>query len=163
MVNRVANVLCRYDQGGFQQLDAEDLTMEVDVTQMGFMQTAFASMFSKLGREGMAWLHTRWCATAAHPSVLILHSDISIQTLRPRRPSNSAHFWHQKGLDTLSSYSYNYFCRVAQGIIKHDLLRRKTSTLVQDLWRCSHQASDRSVSACNKRTPGYVQHTNELP
>ena len=39
----------RYDAGGFQSLDAADLSMEVDVSNLGVVGLGFAAMFSKLG------------------------------------------------------------------------------------------------------------------
>lgn len=39
----------KYDLGGYDNLDQSDLHMEVDLASMGFVNTAVAALFSKMG------------------------------------------------------------------------------------------------------------------
>ncbi len=47
---------CRYDAGGFNNLQQSDLDFEVDLSQLGMVNTAMAAMFSKLGEAFADWL-----------------------------------------------------------------------------------------------------------
>ena len=40
----------KYDQGGFDNLNPSDLQVEVDLTSLGFVNTAVAALFNKLGK-----------------------------------------------------------------------------------------------------------------
>ena len=52
----------KYDQGGFDNLNPSDMQVEVDLTSLGFVNTAMAAFFSKLGKH--------WSAACAVPSAL---------------------------------------------------------------------------------------------
>lgn len=64
----------KYDVGGFDNLEASDLDMEIDVSQLGVTGAAFAAMFSKLGVP---------IKTAVSKSVMDTVRSVSPSTLHP--------------------------------------------------------------------------------
>lgn len=77
----------RYDAGGFRNLEAADLSMELDVSNLGVVGLGFAAMFSKLGVP---------IKTAIAPRVLE-----TVHTLSPPHnpPRTSCQLFHSSHLN----------------------------------------------------------------
>jgi molecular chaperone DnaJ len=44
----------KFDNGGFDSLQPSDLEVEIDLSSLGFMTTAFAALFTKIGEPPLA-------------------------------------------------------------------------------------------------------------
>lgn len=69
--------LCRYDAGGFNNLQQSDLDFEVDLSQLGMVNTAMAAMFSKLGEALIGFSDSALLVAAIWRSSALLASAAS--------------------------------------------------------------------------------------
>ena len=97
----------KYDVGGFAAMEPSDLDMEIDISQLGVAGTAFAAMFSRLGKGLASWhVHLKCNGISAIRCAQHGHNRAATMVCCLLQACQSRRLWRHKCLKWCASLAF---------------------------------------------------------